>query len=149
MNGGEADKSGTSAAYSHKEVDNGNILLRSRDTKYETKTKYWLLFKSVDSIFFKCYKKTVPVSPDIKDTSGTAEADLKFANAKAEERRAADVALEQEMKAKVVEAEAEIPLAMAEAFRSGNMGIMDYYNLKNIQSDTDMRNTIADNDDDE
>ncbi len=78
-----------------------------------------------------------------------AEADLKVANAKAEERRAAAVALEQEMKAKVVEAEAEIPLAMAEAFRSGNMGIMDYYNLKNIQSDTDMRNTIADNDDDE
>jgi uncharacterized protein YqfA (UPF0365 family) len=78
-----------------------------------------------------------------------AEADLKVANAKAEERRAAAVALEQEMKAKVVEAEAEIPLAMAEAFRSGNMGIMDYYKLKNIQSDTDMRNTIADDDDDE
>jgi len=76
-----------------------------------------------------------------------AEADLKVANAKAEERRAAAVALEQEMKAKVVEAEAEIPLAMAEAFRSGNMGIMDYYNLKNVQSDTDMRNTIADSDD--
>ncbi|MCP5063844.1 MAG: flotillin-like protein FloA [Ignavibacteriae bacterium] len=78
-----------------------------------------------------------------------AEADLKVANAKAEERRAAAVALEQEMKAKVVEAEAEIPLAMAEAFRSGNMGIMDYYNLKNVQSDTDMRNTIADSDDDD
>lgn len=72
-----------------------------------------------------------------------AEADLKVARAKAEERRAAAVALEQEMRAKVVEAEAEIPLAMAEAFRSGNLGIMDYYNLKNIQSDTDMRNTIA------
>ena len=78
-----------------------------------------------------------------------AEADLKVANAKAEERRAAAVALEQEMKAKVVEAEAEIPMAMAEAFRSGNMGIMDYYNLKNVQSDTDMRNTIADSDDDD
>jgi len=77
-----------------------------------------------------------------------AEADLKVANAKAEERRAAAVALEQEMKAKVVEAEAEIPMAMAEAFRSGNMGIMDYYNLKNVQSDTDMRNTIADSDED-
>jgi uncharacterized protein YqfA (UPF0365 family) len=76
-----------------------------------------------------------------------AEADLKVANAKAEERRAAAVALEQEMKAKVVEAEAEIPLAMAEAFRSGNMGIMDYYNLKNVQADTEMRNKIADSDD--
>jgi len=79
-----------------------------------------------------------------------AEADLKVARAKAEERRAAAVALEQEMKAevvrmnaKVVEAEAEIPRAIAEAFRSGNLGIMDYYNLRNIQSDTDMRNSIA------
>ncbi|MCB0751253.1 MAG: flotillin-like protein FloA [Ignavibacteriae bacterium] len=75
-----------------------------------------------------------------------AEADLKVARAKAEERRAAAVALEQEMRARVVEAEAEIPQAMAEAFRSGNMGIMDYYNLKNIQSDTDMRTTIAKDD---
>lgn len=78
-----------------------------------------------------------------------AEADLKVARAKAEERRAAAVALEQEMRARVVEAEAEIPQAMAEAFRNGNMGIMDYYNLKNIQSDTDMRKSIADTDKDE
>ena len=47
------------------------------------------------------------------------------------------------MRAKVVEAEAEIPKAMAEAFREGNLGIFDYYNMKNIQSDTDMRNSIA------
>ena len=79
-----------------------------------------------------------------------AEADLKVARAKAEERRAAAVATEQEMKArvaemraKVVEAEAEIPKAISEAFRMGNLGVMDYYNLRNIQSDTDMRNTIA------
>ncbi len=79
-----------------------------------------------------------------------AEADLKVARAKAEERRAAAVALEQEMtaevakmKAKVVEAEAEIPLAMADAFRKGNLGVMDYYNIKNIQSDTEMRNSIS------
>ncbi|MFA7290260.1 MAG: flotillin-like protein FloA, partial [Melioribacteraceae bacterium] len=79
-----------------------------------------------------------------------AEADLKVARAKAEERRAAAVALEQEMtaevsrmKAKVVEAEAEIPRSIAEAFRSGNLGIMDYYNLRNVQADTDMRNSIA------
>jgi len=79
-----------------------------------------------------------------------AEADLKVARAKAEERRASAVALEQEMtaevarqRAKVVEAEAEIPKAMADAFRSGNLGVMDYYNLKNIQSDTDMRESIA------
>ena len=72
-----------------------------------------------------------------------AEADLKVARAKAEERRAAAVALEQEMKAKVVEAESEVPRAIAEAFRTGNLGIMDYYNLRNIQADTDMRQTIA------
>ena len=79
-----------------------------------------------------------------------AEADLKVANAKAEERRAMAVAQEQEMKAKaqdaralVILAEAEIPKAMAEAFRSGNLGIMDYYKMKNIEADTDMRDSIA------
>lgn len=79
-----------------------------------------------------------------------AEADLKVARAKAEERRAAAVALEQEMsaevarmRAKVVEAEAEIPRAIAEAFKSGNLGVMDYYNLRNVQADTDMRTSIA------
>lgn len=79
-----------------------------------------------------------------------AEADLKVARAKAEERRAAAVALEQEMvaevakqRARVVEAEAEVPRAIAEAFRSGNLGVMDYYNLKNVQADTEMRTTIA------
>ena len=79
-----------------------------------------------------------------------AEADKNVAQAKAEMRRAAAVALEQEMKAKVeemkakvVEAEAEVPLALAEAFRSGNLGVMDYYRLNNIKADTDMRDSIA------
>ena len=79
-----------------------------------------------------------------------AEADKNIAQARAEERRAMAVALEQEMKAKaqearakVIEAETQIPLAMAEAFRSGNLGIMDYYRMKNIQADTDMRENIA------
>ena len=79
-----------------------------------------------------------------------ANADLKVAEAKAEERRAMAVALEQEMKAKaqearanVIQAEVEIPQAIAAAFRSGNLGIMDYYKMENIQSDTDMRNSIA------
>jgi uncharacterized protein YqfA (UPF0365 family) len=79
-----------------------------------------------------------------------AEADKNIAQAKAEERRAMAVAQEQEMKAKaqearakVIEAEAEIPKAMAEAFKSGNLGIMDYYKMKNIQADTDMRESIA------
>jgi uncharacterized protein YqfA (UPF0365 family) len=79
-----------------------------------------------------------------------AQADLKVAEAKAEERRAMAVAEEQEMKAKSQEArakvilsEAEVPLAIAESFRSGNLGIMDYYKMENIQADTDMRESIA------
>lgn len=79
-----------------------------------------------------------------------AEADLKVARAKAETRRAMAVAQEQEMKAKVqemrakvVEAEAEVPKAMADAFRKGRLGVMDYYNLKNIQADTTMREHIG------
>lgn len=80
-----------------------------------------------------------------------AIADKSIAQAKAEERRAFAVAEEQEMlaevqrmRAKVIEAEAQIPLAIAEALRNGNIGIMDYYNIKNIQSDTKMREAIAD-----
>ena len=90
-----------------------------------------------------------------------AEADKKIAQAKAEERRAMAYAVEQEMKArvqemkakvedmrgKVVEAEAEVPKAMADAFRSGNLGIMDYYNMKNVAADTDMRSKIAEDPD--
>jgi uncharacterized protein YqfA (UPF0365 family) len=79
-----------------------------------------------------------------------AEADKRIAQAKAEERRAMAVAQEQEMiaeiqsmRAKVVEAEAQVPLAMAEAFRNGNLGVMDYYNMMNIQADTKMREGIS------
>ncbi|MET0786045.1 MAG: flotillin-like protein FloA [Paenisporosarcina sp.] len=79
-----------------------------------------------------------------------AEADKKIAQAKAEERRAMAVATEQEMlakvqemRAKVVGAEAEIPLAMAEALREGNIGVMDYMNYKNLQADTSMRDSIS------
>lgn len=83
-----------------------------------------------------------------------AEADKKIAQAKAEERRAMAVALEQEntakiqeMKAKVVEAEATVPLAMAEALKSGNIGVMDYINMQNINADTRMRSSISKNND--
>lgn len=79
-----------------------------------------------------------------------AEADKKVAQAKAEQRRAMAIAQEQEMKAKtqenqakVVEAEAQIPQAIAESFRSGHLGIMDYYRMRNIQADTEMRDTIS------
>ena len=93
---------------------------------------------------------------DIGDNIGAklqaeqAEADKVVAQAKAEMRRAAAVASEQEMKArtqemraKVVEAEAQVPQAMAEAFRSGNLGIMDYMKIRNVGADTDMRSSIA------
>jgi uncharacterized protein YqfA (UPF0365 family) len=73
-----------------------------------------------------------------------AEADKKIAQAKAEERRAMAVAEEQEMRARVVEAEAEVPRALAEALRSGNLGVMDTYRMDNIQADTRMRTSLAD-----
>jgi uncharacterized protein YqfA (UPF0365 family) len=79
-----------------------------------------------------------------------AEANKNMAQAQAEIRRAAAVALEQEMKArvqemqaKVVESQAQVPLAMAEAFRNGRLGVMDYYRMQNIQADSDMRTAIA------
>lgn len=79
-----------------------------------------------------------------------AEADKRIAEAKASERRAMALAREQEMKAeveamraKVVEAESEVPLAIAQAFKDGNLGVLDYYKIKNISSDTDMRESIA------
>ena len=79
-----------------------------------------------------------------------AEADKRIAQAKAEERRAMAIAREQEMKAsvqemraKVVEAEAEVPKALSQALREGRLGVMDYYNMQNIQSDTQMRGTIS------
>ncbi|MBW6533582.1 MAG: flotillin-like protein FloA [Mariniphaga sp.] len=82
-----------------------------------------------------------------------AEADKNIAQAKAEERRAMAIALEQEMiakaqemKAKVIEAEAKVPLAIADAFKNGNLGIMDYMKYKNIMADTSMRDSIAGND---
>ncbi|NLW41849.1 MAG: flotillin-like protein FloA [Tissierellia bacterium] len=82
-----------------------------------------------------------------------AAADKKIAEAKASERRAMALAREQEMKAqvvemraKVVESESEVPLALAEALRDGKMGVMDYYNMRNIMADTDMRSSIAKSD---
>jgi uncharacterized protein YqfA (UPF0365 family) len=93
---------------------------------------------------------------DIGDNIGArlqadqAEADKRVAQARAEVRRAAAVAVEQEMtarvaemRAKVVEAEAQVPQAMAEAFRNGNLGIMDYMKIRNVGADTDMRSSIA------
>jgi uncharacterized protein YqfA (UPF0365 family) len=79
-----------------------------------------------------------------------AEADKQIAQAKAEERRAMAVAVEQEMRARVqemraklVEAEAQVPQAIADAFRQGNIGVRDYYDLRNVQADTQMRESLA------
>lgn len=79
-----------------------------------------------------------------------AEADKNIAQAKAEERRAMAIALEQEMRAeaqkqraKVIEAEAEVPLALSEALRNGSLGVREYYDLKNVEADTDMRRSIS------
>lgn len=79
-----------------------------------------------------------------------AEADKRIAQAKAEEKRAMAIAQEQEMKAavqemraKVIEAEAQVPVAIADAFRNGKLGVMDYYNIRNVQADTSMRESIS------
>jgi len=72
-----------------------------------------------------------------------AEADMRRAKAEAEKRRAMAVAREQEMRALVVENESKVPLAIAEAFKKGNLGIMDFYRMKNISADTSMRDSIA------
>lgn len=92
----------------------------------------------------------VGVNIGAKLQTDQASADLKVAEAKAEERRAMAVAEEQEMKAKsqearakVILAESEVPKAVAEAFRSGNLGIMDYYRMENIMADTNMRESIS------
>ena len=92
----------------------------------------------------------VGVNIGAKLQTDQASADLKVAEAKAEERRAMAVALEQEMKAKaqearakVIEAEAEVPKAIADSFRTGNLGVMDYYRMQNIQADTSMRDAIS------
>jgi len=81
------------------------------------------------------------IGADLQSTQ--AEADNKIAQARAEERRAMAVALEQEMRAEVVKAEAEIPKAMAEALRKGSIGVMDYYKLQNMLADTEMKNGIG------
>jgi uncharacterized protein YqfA (UPF0365 family) len=76
-----------------------------------------------------------------------AEADKRIAQAKAEERRAMAVAEEQEMRARVVAAEAEVPLALADAFRGGRLGVMDYYRMENVRADTQMRQSLAEDSD--
>lgn len=78
-----------------------------------------------------------------------AQADKNIAQAKAEERRSQAIALEQENRAKVVDAESKIPVAIAKALQDGNLGVLDYYNMKNINADTEMRKSISNSEDGE
>ncbi|MDX9703772.1 MAG: flotillin-like protein FloA [Candidatus Auribacterota bacterium] len=142
---GEGIVTSIGSAKSHKEVLENpdliskNVLSRGLDTG----TAYEILSIDIADI-------DVGANIGAKLQEEQAQADMRIAQAKAEERRAMAVAAEQEslahvqqMRAKVIEAEAKIPLAIASAFEKGNLGIMDYYNMKNIIADTDMRRSIA------
>jgi uncharacterized protein YqfA (UPF0365 family) len=142
---GEGIVSAIGSAVSHKQVlENPDMISKNVVAKgLDSGTSFEIL--SIDIA-------DVDVGDNIgaKLQSDQAEADKRIAQAKAEERRVMAVALEQEMKAKtqdmqakLVEAEAQIPLAMAEAFSKGHIGVMDYYRMKNILSDTEMRTSIA------
>jgi len=142
---GEGIVSAIGSSYSHKEVlenpDSISKLVLSRGL--DAGTAFEIL--SIDIADVDVGKN---IGAELQENQ--AAADLKVAEAKAEERRAMAVAEEQEMKAlaqqmraKVIEAEAEIPKAMSQAFREGNMGIMDYYNMKNVMADTEMRESIS------
>ena len=142
---GEGIVSAIGSADSHKHVlENPDVISRAvLNKQLDSGTAFEIL--SIDIA-------DVDVGENIgaKLQTDQAEADKRVAQAHAEKRRAMAVAQEQEMKAKVVEnrslvvlAEAEVPKAMADAFRSGNMGIMDYLNFKNIQADTKMRESLS------
>lgn len=142
---GEGIVSAIGSAVNHKQVlENPDMISRAvLDKQLDAGTAFEIL--SIDIA-------DVDIGENIgaKLQADQAEADKRVAQANAEKRRAMAVAEEQEMKArvvenraKVVEAEARIPEAMADAFRSGNLGVMDYLNLRNIQADTKMRDSLA------
>jgi uncharacterized protein YqfA (UPF0365 family) len=135
---GEGMVSTIGAAASHKNVlENPDHISKHVLTKgLDAGTAYEILSIDIADV-------TVGENIGAKLQIDQANADKQIAQAKAEERRAMAVAAVQEMRARVVEPEAEVPRAMADAFRSGNMGIMDYYRMKNVQADTDMRGAIA------
>ena len=142
---GEGTVSAIGSAGSHKEVleNPDNISKRVLSGGLDSGTAFEILSIDIADI-------DVGRNIGAKLQTEQAEADKVIAQARAEQRRAAAVALEQEMSARVeemrsrvVSAEAEVPLAMAEAFRAGNMGIMDYYRMRNVQSDTAMRESLG------
>ncbi len=142
---GEGIVSTIGSAITHKAVlENPNLISKKvLDSGLDAGTAFEIL--SIDIADVDVGKN---IGADLE--TDRAEADKKIAQAKAEERRAMAFAQEQEMKARVmemrarvVEAEAQVPLAISEAFRSGRLGVMDYYNLRNVQSDTSMREAIG------
>lgn len=143
---GQGIVSSIGSAETHEEIlaDPGQISKRILDAQLIMDTAYLVLSVDIADI-------------DIGENKGAelkaeeAEAKLKIARAKAEEKRAEAVAEEQyfrarvqEMRAKLIEAEAQVPMAIAEAFRLGNLGIMDYHRLQNIEADTKMRRSFSD-----
>ena len=147
---GQAIVSAIGSTSSYKEVlENPDyISRRALDAGLDAGTAFEIL--SIDIADISVAGVETEANVGAKLQAEQAEADRRRFQAEAEKRRALAVAREQEMKAvvqenraKVVLAEAEIPLAMAESFRSGNLGIMDYYRMKNIQADTSMRDNIA------
>ncbi|NLB63652.1 MAG: flotillin-like protein FloA [Fibrobacter sp.] len=142
---GEGIVSSIGSAKSHKEVlENPNMISKKvLEAGLDSGTAYEI--RSIDI-------SDIDVGRNIGAMLETdrAEADKKIAQAKAEERRAMAMAAEQEMKArvmemnaKVVEAESQIPMAISESLKAGKMGFMDYYNLKNLQADTQMRTSLG------
>ncbi len=148
---GEAIVSSIGSAQTHKEVlENPDVISKTVLEKgLDSGTAFEIL--SIDIADVDVGKN---IGADLQ--TDQAEADKRVAQARAEERRAMAVAQEQEMKARVqemqaelVKAQAQVPLAMAEAFRSGNLGIMDYARFQNMQSDTKMREALASGDEDD
>src|SRR5437773_217890 len=142
---GEGIVKAIGSAHDHKEVlaNPGMISQRVLHNALDAQTAFEIV--SIDIAHIE-----VGENIGAKLQADEAAAVLRVAQAEAEKRRAAAVAREQEMRAlveenraKVVEAEAQVPQAISEAFRSGHMGVMDYYNMRNVQSDTSMRNNIA------
>ena len=148
---GEAIVSSIGSAATHKEVlENPDVISKTVLEKgLDSGTAFEIL--SIDIADVDVGKN---IGADLQ--TDQAEADKRVAQARAEERRAMAVAQEQEMKARVqemqaelVKAQAQVPLAMAEAFRAGNLGVMDYARFQNMQSDTKMREALASGDEDD
>jgi uncharacterized protein YqfA (UPF0365 family) len=127
---------GSSVSYTNVLENPDNISKAVLDKGLDAGTAYEILSIDIADV-------DVGENVGAKLQAAQAEADMRRAKAEAEKRRAMAVAREQEMRALVVENEAKVPLAMAEAFKQGNLGVMDYYRMKNINADTDMRNSIA------